>query len=256
MSVSAAISFKQGVSTSAPGVSLIGVDGSSVTASNGNNTNVVNWLYEWIDVPPTSVIPHGVVQNGALPTYSFTPDVTGGFLLHLVTTDAFGNFAEDFRVFQVPEASGRIIPPFKGSDVSLNFIISAVMNTRGWAPFMEAYLRELDTDDIILSTIGETWVSKNHAASPYTLAKGESVFVDVSGGVVTIKMPLTASRVGEKHTVTDDVGDASANNITVDGNGHNVEDPNTPGTFSATVLISVKSASVDWRWDGSKWKIV
>lgn len=155
MTVSAAISFAQGASTSAPGVSLIGVASSLVTASNGgNNTNVVDWLWEMIDVSSLSALPTGVVQEGLTPTYKFTPDASGGYLLHLVVFDQFGNFAEDFRVFQVPETSGRIIPPFRATDKSLNFIISSVMNTRGWSPFMEAYLREIDALAVL---VGSGW---------------------------------------------------------------------------------------------------
>lgn len=146
MAIAAAIAFKQGVTVGAPGFALIGTTGTPVTVSNGDNTNVEGWTFEVIDAPPASAVPRGVVQDGTLPTYAFTPDASGGYEVHLVVTDQFGNFAEDFRVFQVAEPSGRYIAPFKATDQALNFTIppASSPNTRGWAPLMEAYLRAFD----------------------------------------------------------------------------------------------------------------
>jgi hypothetical protein len=58
--------------------------------------------------------------------------------------------------------------------------------------------------------------------------------------------------------VVDDQDDAGNNNITVHGSGHGdlVEDPNSPGTFSASVVLSASSCSVTWEFDGTNWKIV
>lgn len=144
MTVNAAIAFKQGATTTAPGVAMIGTTGTSVIVSNGDDTNVENWEYEVVDVPPTSTVATGVQSDGGVPSYTFTPDIAGGYLLHIVVTDADGNTAEDYRVFQVYETSGRIIPPFKATDIALNFIISGHMNTRGWATFQGAYDKEVD----------------------------------------------------------------------------------------------------------------
>jgi hypothetical protein len=144
MTVSASIAFTQGATVGAPGVAIIGVDGTAVVVSNGNNLEVVTWQFTIVDVPVASALPTGIVQTGASPTYTFTPDVAGGYLVLLTVFDVDGNFATDYRVFQVPETSGRIIPPFKSTDQSLNFIISSVMNTRGWALFQDAYNKEVD----------------------------------------------------------------------------------------------------------------
>jgi hypothetical protein len=144
MTVSSSLAFTQGLQVGAPGVAIIGVDGTAVVASNGNNANVVTWTFAMVDVPPGSALPIGIVQTGSSPTYTFTPDITGGYLLELTVFDSSGNFAIDYRTFQVPETSGRIIVPFKGTDASLNFIISSVMNLRGWAPFQGAYDKEVD----------------------------------------------------------------------------------------------------------------
>lgn len=144
MTLSAAIAFKQGVSTSAAGVALIGVAGQPVTVSNGDNTDVQQWTFEMLDAPPTSTVSLGTVQDGILPSYVFTPDLPGGYYVHLRTKDKFGNVADDFRTFLVPEPSGRIIPAFKSTDRSLNAVINGAQNKRGWATFLEPYLRTVD----------------------------------------------------------------------------------------------------------------
>lgn len=150
MTVTAAIAFTQGSNISAPGVALLGVANVLLVVSNGDNTNVVEWKFELVDVSSLSALTIGVKQDGATSTYSFTPDSAGGFLLHLTVFDSLGNFSEDFREFQVPEASGRIIPSFKATDRSLNFFIGGVQNLRGWSPFMEAYLRHFDNQAVLI----------------------------------------------------------------------------------------------------------
>lgn len=152
MAVTASIAFAQGANVSAAGVALIGVAGGLLVVSNGSDANVVRWRYEIVDVSSLSSLSIGIVQDGIQPTYLFTPDAPGGYLVHLTTFDEFGNLADDFRVFQVPETNGRIIPPFKSSDKSLNFFIGLVQNERGWAPFMETYLRAFDAQIAVVST--------------------------------------------------------------------------------------------------------
>lgn len=54
------------------------------------------------------------------------------------------------------------------------------------------------------------------AQSPYTVQQADSViFVDCSGGVVEIDLPLAASRGGKVLEILDLKGNAASNNITV-----------------------------------------
>jgi len=139
MSVSASIKFTQGMSSPAPGIALIGVAAVPVVVTNGDNSNVLSWTWTVGDRPPTSTVPLGVIAAGSVPTVSFTPDVAGGYLIELSVVDLAGNRATDRRVFQVPEASGYLIPPFEAEAPALNFGGQA----RGWAKSQEELLRFL-----------------------------------------------------------------------------------------------------------------
>lgn len=147
MAVSAAIKFTQGESTAPAGEAMFGSLGSPVEVSNGNNSGATAWEWTLLDAPPDSALVPGVVLSGATPTYSFTPDVTGCYLLKLRVTDASGNAAEDVRALGVPEESGRLIPPYKGDGAALNF----GGNARGWSTYLEEYLRYVDS---IVGTAG------------------------------------------------------------------------------------------------------
>lgn len=141
MAVSAAIKFTQGVTTAPAGQALMGVAGQAVVASNGNDGDVMYWEWEVLGAPGGSTLLPGVKSQGGVATYAFTPDVAGGYSLKLTVRDKYGAQAEDTRVFQVPEATGRIIPPFGAAAKALNFAGQLL----GWHPYMEQWLRYLDT---------------------------------------------------------------------------------------------------------------
>ncbi len=102
-----------------------------------------------------------------------------------------------------------------------------------------------------------TAATVTHAMSPYVARFSDVLIpVDVSGGVVTVKFEVSPVTGAFEHTVKNEAGDASVNVITVDGNGKNVEDPNAPGTFAATVPVKVTGAAVAWRFNGTRWDLV
>jgi len=138
MALLAQIKLVQGLSTPPAGQALIGVLTTTVVASNGNNAGVVTWAWSVIDKPPGSTVAGpGLVSSS--PTFSFAPDVRGGYLLELTVRDAQGVSSTDRRVFQVTEASGYIIPPFEAKASAFNF----GGQTRGWAKYLEELLRFL-----------------------------------------------------------------------------------------------------------------
>ena len=139
MSVSAKIKFTQGGLNPAPGIALIGVLTTPVVVTNADNSNVEIFQWEVIDKPPTSAVPSGIVAVGPVSSFTFVPDQPGGYHIHLRTTDLAGNTSDDFRVFQVPEPSGYVIPPFDALAPALNFS----GQKRGWAKAMEELLRHL-----------------------------------------------------------------------------------------------------------------
>jgi hypothetical protein len=64
------------------------------------------------------------------------------------------------------------------------------------------------------------------------------------------------SVLGWQILVIDNDGVANTNPVTVSGNGQNIEDPNAPGTFSASVVLNASSFAVHWMWNGTHWKII
>ena len=158
----AQIDFTQGENTGGPGFALIGVAGTPVQVSNGDNSNLANWQFTMLDTGPGSALSRGVVQNGALPTYTFTPDVTGCYVILLTTTDNEGNVYSDTRVFGILELSGRLIPSYEATDNAMNFVISSVENTRGWSPFVQAYLKAVDAAG------GGSYTENFTGSGPYT----------------------------------------------------------------------------------------
>lgn len=146
MAVNALIKFTQltpGPGVGADGQAMLGVVGTLVTVANVNNTNVDKAQFELLYVPPTSALTVGVKQAyGATLTWTFTPDVTEGFVVRLRVKDVNGNESVDDRVFGVVETSGRFIPPFaKGA--ALN-VLGALY---GWHKYLRAFLKAIDVLD-------------------------------------------------------------------------------------------------------------
>lgn len=139
MAVAAKIKFVQGMSDPPAGEALIGVAAVEVVVTNQNNSNVETYEWEMVDAPPGSSVSTGIMASGGVSTVSFTPDLPGGYILRLTVLDLAGNKATDFRVFQIVEASGYLIPPFTATANALNFS----GQTRGWAKYLEEMLRYL-----------------------------------------------------------------------------------------------------------------
>lgn len=92
--------------------------------------------------------------------------------------------------------------------------------------------------------------SVNHGVSPYTvLMTDEFLAVDVSGGVVTIKLP-NAPTTGQVWTIKDSKGQAFTNNITVTTVGGAVT---IDGSTSFTMNTNFASISV--IFDGTSYEI-
>src|SRR5271157_3646586 len=142
MGVQALVKFTQGLTVGTPGQALFGVTGQAVQTANGAPAPgpVTAWTFAVVAVPSGSAVPVGVAQSGPLQTWTFTPDVSGCYIVELSVVDAFGNVASDARAFGIKTASGRLIPSFSGDPTSLNF----GGQTLGWDPYMEAWLQAID----------------------------------------------------------------------------------------------------------------
>lgn len=138
--MAAQIQFVQGLNTPPGGQALAGVTGVLVTASHSGGGIITSYVWTIVDVPPGSVVPTGLISTSS--SFTFTPDLPGGYLVQLVTTDNMTITTSDLRAVLVAEDTlyGRYIPPYDAPGDALNIGGQA----RGWATFMEDYLHLLD----------------------------------------------------------------------------------------------------------------
>jgi len=68
---------------------------------------------------------------------------------------------------------------------------------------------------------GNPWVTKTNSDSPYTSLNNDRIFVDTSGGAVTVTLPASPS-TGDNVRVVDVAGTFNTNNLTIQGNGENI----------------------------------
>lgn len=87
--------------------------------------------------------------------------------------------------------------------------------------------------------------------TPFTVPDGYfGVMVDTSGGAKTINLPANPLR-GDAYRIKDSSGNAGANNITVSGNGHNID-----GGADATISTNYGSIMVVYSDTATKWLII
>lgn len=139
----AVLKFSQGVTTAPAGRALVVVAGQPVVAANGgDNTGVTRWIFVMLDVPPGSAIPTGAVQDGPTPTYTFTPDVPGCYLLQLTALVTETQYTRSAPLaVGIPEANGLLIPPVGADAGALNFSgqddgWAGANLLRGWLEFV------------------------------------------------------------------------------------------------------------------------
>jgi hypothetical protein len=92
--------------------------------------------------------------------------------------------------------------------------------------------------------------------TPTTLNETDEIANCQTTGGTTVVNLYAAAATELRALVFDDNNNAATNNITVNGNGHNLEDPNNAGTFSSSVVIKTNSQSICWMFDGTVWKII
>lgn len=133
----AKLKFVQGATVGEPGVALFGATGSAVTVSAVDYGNAQNFVFKLVSVPAASSVVPGVVQDGALTSYSFTPDVRGGYLFELRAANNGGHEQLTRLCFGVKETDGKFMPPFGVKASEVNF----EGNDEGWGAYIEAWLR-------------------------------------------------------------------------------------------------------------------
>ena len=98
---------------------------------------------------------------------------------------------------------------------------------------------------------GNPWGSITNADSPYAIAANDRVFVDTSGGAVTITLP-GSPLVGDQIRVLDLASTFDTNNLTLARNGNNIN-----GT-AADLVVSTEDSALGLVYTGATygWKLV
>ena len=97
----------------------------------------------------------------------------------------------------------------------------------------------------VTQSAGQQWALETARSNPFTITD-TTVFIEITNAAATtVKMPA-ASAVGDWYVVTDPLGQAGSNNITVDGNGKNING-------ASTYVISTNYDSVRVLYTGSEW---
>jgi hypothetical protein len=179
VSVTAAIKFTQGANTDVAGRAVLVGAGSlgTVTCSNGDNSGPVeSWSWVMVSVPDGSTVPLGAFGSGA--TATFTPTGSGSYLVMLTVQGASpSDTASDSRVFGVQEASGRFIPSLDVVQSALNVGGSLL----GWAPYVNAFLRQVDVVSASVASILSI-INSLTLASLLPVTKGSGSAAVVRGG--------------------------------------------------------------------------
>lgn len=102
--------------------------------------------------------------------------------------------------------------------------------------------------EITASGGGGGGLTAQFKSSAYTASSGDQVFVDCSGGAVTITLPASPSS-GDQVVVLDSSGDAGTSNITVGRNSETIDGA------AADFVIDQDYGQVAFAYDGSDWKI-
>lgn len=95
-----------------------------------------------------------------------------------------------------------------------------------------------------------TWNERFIITGGETVAfRDRTIFLDSSGGGFTVLFPVNPE-AGEQHLFKDFNFNLLANNVTIDGNGNNVEQP-FAATVGATALLNKNGEAVTWEFFGT-----
>jgi hypothetical protein len=100
-------------------------------------------------------------------------------------------------------------------------------------------------DWVIVSRQKEPQIHSVTGPASYNILEGSEYIRVNTAGAVTVYMP-TSPQLGDKHMIKDVTGNAATNNITINGNGNNIDG-------AATQVIALNYGSFTIVWGGSKW---
>jgi hypothetical protein len=97
---------------------------------------------------------------------------------------------------------------------------------------------------------GNPWTTKTTGDSPYTASNNDRLFIDTSGGTVTVTLPASPA-VGDSIRIMDLAGSFETNNLTVGRNGNLIYG------LSDDIVVSTNDASFGLIYTGATygWKL-
>lgn len=110
-------------------------------------------------------------------------------------------------------------------------------------------------DKLLSSALGQITTVQVVGPASATARAGQLIACDPTSAAVPVSAPPTPI-VGQFFGVCDQTAKAATHNITVSGNGNNLESTSSPGTYASTATISTNSQSIWWVFLGATgWKI-
>ena len=163
-----------------------------------------------------------------------TPIVNAGIQLKNGATSA--GFLEFFEDSDNGTNKVTLIGPASTADVTLTL------------PSATDTLVGKDTTDTLtnktLTNVKRTWITKTNSDSPYTASAGDLIFVDTSGGAVTVTLPASPS-VGDEVRFIDSAGSFDSNALTVGRNSEKIQGD------AADLTVNTERAGLGLAYSGS-----
>lgn len=257
-------------SSSAPGWNLRNSSAVKVLQAIADPGGGIRGLLEWWDTGGAPAARNSLAMNNSSP---YELRIDGG-----LTVNESGSSTGDFRVESDTEANAIFLDASANQlDIAVTTIHSGQVEIYqtstdafivGSGALDQQFRVDTDNGDIYLSALNSvkiepqvetevrskiifqaevSFIETTPGAYPYTITTGDySISVDTSAAR-TINLPATPA-AGDQYEVIDDVGSAAANNITVQGNGHNIR-----GAASATLNTNWIHAT--FRYNGSQWRM-
>jgi len=163
-----------------------------------------------------------------------TPIVNAGIQLKNGATSA--GFLEFFEDSDNGTNKVTLIGPASTADVTLTL------------PSATDTLVGKDTTDTLtnktLTNVKRTWITKTNSDSPYTASAGDLIFVDTSGGAVTVTLPASPS-VGDEIRFIDSTATFDSNALTIGRNSEKIQGD------AADLTVNTERAGLGLVYSGS-----
>jgi len=134
-----------------------------------------------------------------------------------------------------------IEPGDPGAMALLSSSLSTIVTLQSQVATLQSQVAALQGDEL--------WTSASGTFS----ATARQYNVDLSSVAGDATLPASPA-TGESHAFKDDKRKAATHNLTIRGNGHNIEQLN--GSFAATFVVSTDGTELTFEFDGTNWVIV